>query len=286
MAKVPKYDDLLLPTLVALSELGGSGTIDEITDKVASLTNMDDDQLARTYEKSGALIFADRCSWARSYLKIAGLTASPSRGIWTISDTGKQFLKRDEDALKQAVAKAYNARAKTYKSSQKTGNDPDAETPSDNMSGDWTSDLLQIILSNSPDHFERLSQRLLREAGFTKVEVLGKPGDGGIDGIGVLRLNLVSFQVYFQCKRYQGSVGSGAVRDFRGAMAGRADKGLIITTGTFTSSARAEATRDGAPAIDLVDGEDLCHLLKQYKLGVTTELVETVTLDPEFFSDL
>jgi restriction system protein len=139
-----------------------------------------------------------------------------------------------------------------------------------------------------PSAFERLAQRLLRESGFVKVEVTGKSGDGGIDGTGVLRMNLISFQVLFQCKRYSGSVGAGAVRDFRGAMQGRADKGLIITTGTFTPDARSEATRDGAPAIDLIDGESLCVLLKDLRLGVDVREIRTeeVIIKPEFFEKI
>ena len=138
----------------------------------------------------------------------------------------------------------------------------------------------------APDAFERLSQRLLREAGFTKVEVKGKSGDGGIDGIGILRVNLVSFTILFQCKRYKGSVSAGAVRDFRGAMQGRCDKGLIVTTGTFTADAKNEATRDGAPAIDLIDGESLCDLLKQLRLGVEVKQVESVAIDKKWFDSI
>jgi restriction system protein len=139
-----------------------------------------------------------------------------------------------------------------------------------------------------PDAFERLAQRLLRESGFVKVEVSGKSGDGGIDGSGVLRMNLISFQVLFQCKRYKGSVASEVVRNFRGAMQGRADKGLIITTGTFTAEARREATRDGAPAIDLIDGEALCQLLKDKRLGVDVRQVvhEEIAIVPEFFMEV
>jgi restriction system protein len=133
------------------------------------------------------------------------------------------------------------------------------------------------------DAFERLAQRILRESGFLKVEVTGRGGDGGIDGVGVLRIALLSFQVYFQCKRYKGSVSPGAIRDFRGAMVGRTDKGLFITTGTFTAEAKREATRDGAPAIDLIDGDLLCDLLKNLKLGVSTRLVEEVAIEPEWF---
>jgi restriction system protein len=139
-----------------------------------------------------------------------------------------------------------------------------------------------------PDAFEGLAQRLLREADFDSVNVTGKSGDGGIDGLGVYRLGLMSFPVFFQCKRYQGSVGSGAVRDFRGAMAGRGDKGLLITTGSFTADAKKEAAREGAPPIDLIDGDRLCKLLKQYELGVrtVTRTVEDVSIDPAFFGEI
>jgi restriction system protein len=118
------------------------------------------------------------------------------------------------------------------------------------------------------------------------VEVTGRSGDGGIDGIGVLRITLVSFQVFFQCKRYRETVGPNTIRDFRGAMVGRTDKGLVITTGRFTAEAKKEATRDGAPPVELIDGDQLCDLLKSLKLGVKTELVEHVSVEPEFFGDI
>jgi restriction system protein len=138
-----------------------------------------------------------------------------------------------------------------------------------------------------PDAFERLSQRLLRECGFTQVEVTGRAGDGGIDGKGVLRLGgLINFQVVFQCKRYSGTVSAGTIRDFRGAMIGRADKGLIISTGTFSRDARAEAVRDGAPAIDLVDGQELADLLKRYDLGIQTIMVEKVEVNAAWFTTI
>ena len=136
--------------------------------------------------------------------------------------------------------------------------------------------------------FERLAQRLLREAGFISVVVTGQSGDGGIDGLGIYRLSLMSFPVFFQCKRYSGSVGAGAIRDFRGAMSGRGDKGLLITTGTFTVDAKHEATRDGAPPIDLIDGDQLCGLLKNYGLGVETvrHEVEDVKVNLAFFAEM
>ncbi len=160
------------------------------------------------------------------------------------------------------------------------------EISPDEQYDDWKDELLDTLKAMDPSAFERLAQRLLREAGFVKVEVRGKVADGGIDGLGVLRVNLVSFQVYFQCKRYKGSVGSKEIRDFRGALQGRADKGLFITTGTFTSQASEEATRDGAIAIDLIDGDRLCELLKQYELGVRIIMIEKTDINTGWFEGI
>lgn len=160
---------------------------------------------------------------------------------------------------------------------------PVSDAPDTDDDRNWQDGLLDILRSMAPDAFERLCQRILRESGFTRVEVTGRSGDGGIDGAGVLRVNLISFHVRFQCKRYTGSVQAREIRDFRGAMVGRADKGLFITTGAFTGGARREAVRDGAPAIDLIDGSGLCVLLKDLELGVTTRTVLEVAPEPEFF---
>jgi restriction system protein len=149
-----------------------------------------------------------------------------------------------------------------------------------------------ILTSIDPSSFERLIQRLLRESGFVQVEVTGTTGDGGIDGKGIARIHgFLSFAVIFQCKRYQGSVSASHIRDFRGAMQGRADKGLFITTGTFSRDAVKEATRDGVPPIDLVDGNQLADKLKEFSLGIETttiriEKIESVTVDEAFFAKL
>jgi len=151
---------------------------------------------------------------------------------------------------------------------------------------DWKDSLLKILKEMPSDGFERLAQRILRESGFVRVEVTGRSGDGGIDGIGVLRMTLISFQVFFQCKRYKDTVSPSTIRDFRGAMVGRTDKGLVITTGRFTPEAKREASRDGAPPVELIDGDLLCDLLKTLKLGVKTELVEEVSVEPAFFAGI
>ncbi len=152
----------------------------------------------------------------------------------------------------------------------------------------WREKLHHILIEEmSPDAFERLTQRLLRESGFIHVEVTGRTGDGGIDGKGIARINgLMSFHIAFQCKKYKGSVGAPEIRDFRGATVGRADRGMFITTGNFTKAAIGEANRDGVAPIDLVDGDQLADKLKELSLGVRTELVEKVSVDPDWFLNL
>jgi restriction system protein len=289
MTALPKYDDFMLPTLQAIRDLGGSASIEEIQDSLTETMKLSQEQLDTAYAKSGALVVPDRMSWARSYLKIAGLLASGGKGVWLITDAGRQAAEQSGAQVKVEVRKivaAHNAvNAAKRAEAKAVGND---EHDGVEEEAAWTEILLEQLRAMAPDAFERLAQRLLRESGFVKVEVTGKSGDGGIDGSGVLRMNLISFQVLFQCKRYKGSVASEVVRNFRGAMQGRADKGLIITTGTFTSEARKEATRDGAPAIDLIDGEALCELLKERQLGVRVRAVitEEVTIDSGFFADI
>ena len=201
--------------------------------------------------------------------------------MWSLTPEGRAaVIQGDEAGLTRRVRQASYALRKGGATSDEAAPLPDREAPeAETDEVGWRERLLKALGEMHPAAFERLCQRLLREAGFTRVEVTGKTGDGGIDGTGVLRMNLLSFQVVFQCKRWQGSVGASTVRDFRGAMVGRADKGLILTTGAFTADARREAARDGAPAIDLVDGEALCDLLKQHGIGVIVRMVEEVTVD-------
>lgn len=286
ITEVPKYDLLMAPTVEALKELGGSASNDEIHDKVVELLALPTDvvEAPTVGANSGAstrLIY--RLHWARTYLKKAGAVNNATRGVWTLTPKG-YALTQEEIAEIPRVVRAADRKARKDSSTDTVGEDIEDDA-NDNGVMDWKEELLQALLAMHPSAFERLCQRVLRESGFVKVEVTGRSSDGGIDGNGILRVNLVSFQVLFQSKRWQGAVGAGVVRDFRGAMQGRADKGLIITTSRFTAEARAEATRDGAPAIDLIDGEDLCDLLKNLRIGTMVELVERVEIDATYFAD-
>jgi restriction system protein len=235
-----------------------------------------------------------RLAWARNYLKNIGLIASSQRGVWSITEAGEHVAEPEILQMVRDWKSQYNrsryAERKAAAESEGSGDIGDAtgedEPFVEDEPQDWKETLLTTLMGMHPAAFERLAQRLLREAGFRNVEVLGRSGDGGLDGIGVYRLSLVSFPVFFQCKRYQGSVGPHHVRDFRGAMSGRGEKGLLITTGTFSKDAKAEATRDGAPPVELIDGDNLCELLKEFELGVATRLVEEVTVSVDFFADV
>ncbi|HWA23819.1 MAG TPA: restriction endonuclease [Caulobacterales bacterium] len=279
------YPNLVGPVLIAIRDLGGSATIEEIEDGVAKALNLSDEILSLPHARGSRTEFQYRLAWVRTYLKKVGALENSEKAVWTLTEYGERMTPDQARRVFQRVNAESRALRRANALAQDNA-DIELEDEDDDGGESWVDQLLDVLGKITPAAFERLSQRLLRESGFTKVEVTGRSGDGGVDGIGVLRMNLVSFQVLFQSKRWQGSVGPSVVRDFRGAMVGRADKGIIITTSTFTAEARREATRDGAPAIDLIDGEALCVLLKERKLGVGVRIVEEMDIDPKFFESI
>lgn len=291
---MPQYHELLWPALQAVAELGGSASISEIVETVIKREGFTDAQQAVLHNNGPETEIGYRLAWARTYLKGMGLLTNSARGVWALTDEGTALLtdpSTTDRQRRERVRELWQVHlADLRKARRERLSREDSEPGEADLSEEpnWKEQLLDQLMGMRPDAFERLARRLLREADFDSVNVTGQSGDGGIDGLGVYRLGLVSFPVFFQCKRYRGSVGPGAVRDFRGAMAGRGDKGLLITTGSFTADAKKEATRDGAPPIDLIDGDRLCDLLKRYDLGVrtTTRTVEDVTIDGTFFADI
>ena len=284
---IPKHNEMFGDVLSALREMDGSGTIAEIdakvTDQLITAGRISEEESRQPHdpERGDRTAIEYRLAWARTYLKSYGYLENSSRGVWALTQLGRET----ETLNPQAIIKAVQRKVVETTKNQESEKAPQIE----NIEPIWQIELLNVLKKIEPSAFERLCQRLLREAGFTQVEVTGKSGDGGIDGRGIMKLGaLLSFHVIFQCKRYEGQVGSGAIRDFRGAMVGRTDKGLFITTGGFTREAAKEATRDGAPPVELVDGDALCELLKQYSLGVATEQIqiEKVTLTPDWFNGL
>lgn len=288
MATAPTFDELMWPALQALKAMGGSGTNEELLNKIIELERIPQEVqvIEHTDHRQSKLNY--NLAWAKTYLKKVGAIDNSRRGVWSITKEGEGLTEAEVSLVPVRVRKQL-AEDRFSKGAVDRLDDIEPLVPAQDVEAQeprWKERLLEVLRSLQPAAFERLAQRILREAGFVRVEVTGRSGDGGIDGIGVLRINLLSFHVLFQCKKYQSTVGASAIRDFRGAMVGRSDKGVILTTGTFTPDAKREATRDGAPAIDLIDGDQLCDLLKDLKLGVRTEMVEQVTIEPNWFSDL
>jgi len=290
MNSVPTYDELLYPTIESLRNLGGSANNDEITDEVIKILQIPE-ELTKVFndnENERRTSLEYNLAWARTYLKKVDAVENSSRGVWSLTNNGNQLNSETCKDIPKVVGKLKKKSKNLVLNEVENQNtiiqENSIERIDSDFVSDWKEDLLTLLKNIEPSSFERLSQRVLRESGFIKVEVTGKTADGGIDGIGILKVNLVSFKILFQCKRYKESVSSPTVRDFRGAMVGRCDKGLIITTGTFTSEAKKEATRDGAPIIDLIDGDDLCEILKNLRLGIEVEQVESIKINKGVFT--
>lgn len=281
-----KHDDLFNPVIKALKLLGGSGSVSEIEEKVAQIMNLTEDQINEIHRESTTKL-SYRLAWARNYLKRFDIVENSSRGIWALTEKGQKIEGVDQEKVKRAVVKK-DREARYLKANQSDMESPHIESTTVEIEEfDWQDKLVQIIRDIHPDQFERLCQRLLRELGFVNVDVTGRSNDGGIDGKGIYKIGgILSFHIVFQAKRYQGSVSSSTIRDFRGAMSGRADKGLILTTGSFTREAKKEAVRDGAIPIDLIDGNEFAERLKELNLGVEIELVEEVKIKTDWFRNI
>lgn len=269
-----------LPIISALKKLGGSGTITEVKDTLIEILNIPEEKLEEKY-KSGVSKIDNQINWSKVYLTRGGLIDISDQNIWSLTEKSLKSELSDEDVLlifKQIHSGFVAQRGK----SKKTKSPVDIEPPLEIQP--HKEELLSILQALPPDGFERLCQRLLRASGFSKVVVTGKSGDGGIDGEGILEINpLVSLKVIFQAKRYKGAVSASQIRDFRGAMQGRAEKGIFITTGRFTQEAKNEALREGAPPIELVDVNKLTVLFEQRKLGLKSKIVYEI--DDGFFED-
>ena len=245
--KSPTQLELVEPLFAVLVELGGSATIDEIRDNIIKKLKLSDDVVDEPHKGNASqqTELEYQLAWARTRLKNLGAIVNSKRGVWMITPeyAGRKSITREEVTE--------NIKAET-------------------------------LHSMNPYAFERLAMLLLRECGFSQVTVTKKSSDGGIDGTGKLRINgIFSFNVAFQCKRYTGSVSAGDIRDFRGSLTTDIEKGVFITTGSFTKAAREEASNAGKQQIDLIDGEEFISKLIEYGLGVKERTIYEV--DKDFF---
>ena len=277
----PTYTELIIPTYDALKQLGGSGTNNEIYERVIVDLNLSDEVLDEPH--LGSLNQSEveyQLAWARTYLKNYGIIVNSARSVWSITS---EYASELTVSAKEIVAFTVQKNAKKREMAKSNDSNDDVEFPDEVKP--WRQQLANVLQNMDPYGFERLSQRLLRECGFTQVSVTKKSGDGGIDGTGKLKINgIVSFNVAFQCKRYKGLVSSGDIRDFRGSLTTDIEKGIFITTGSFSKAAKDEATTPGKKQIDLIDGEEFISKLAEYSIGVKE--VKTYEIDEDFFSKI
>lgn len=295
--RIPRYTQLILPTFNALKELGGSGKNDEILDRIVADLNIPDDIVDIQHKgRTNKSELSYQADWARTYLRIYGVIENSARSVWSItpdyvSVTDLDPRKVVESVVKETQKKRNNKGDSSMDREKTATKGPEDDDPTNDYSEfpdelkPWRERLADILQNMDPYGFERLAQRVLRECGFSQVEVTKKSGDGGIDGTGKLKINgIFSFNVAFQCKRYSGLVGAPAIRDFRGSLTTNIEKGVLITTGTFSKVAREEAASPGKQQIDLVDGEDFINMIAEYGIGVKE--VKTYEIDENFFNKI
>jgi len=280
--KDPQFLPYFIPLIDVLKENGGVGKTSDVIDLVIEKLQIPDKDLEDLIP-SGQSRIRNQIQWARFYLVKAGLMNSPKEGIWGLTQKGYDSNHNDKSMseLYQKTHEVFMQESQQKKKLAKKDNDIENTVVEDEQQG---TELLDILKSLSPEGFERLCKRLLTEIGINDITITGGSGDQGVDGIGIINLNdVVNFNIVFQCKRYKETVSPHYVRDFRGAMQGRAEKGLIISTGRFTTEAKKEANRDGVPPIELIDGERLVGLFEKYQLGLKPRTIYEI--EHEFFKN-
>ena len=282
--KGPDFMKYVIPIIEVLNELGGSANPSEVTDLIIEKYNITEEELS-LHNKNGGSTVKNRIAWARFYLVKGGVIDSSKRGVWSLKSNYLDVIDLNNLAeYFKNIHTQFEDKSENIKIEKNIINFIDDEIEEKIEDENYREKVLDLLKELPPAGFERICQRLLRESGFSQVKVTGKTGDGGIDGFGVLELNpLMSFKVLFQSKRYKEVVSTDKVRDFRGAMAGRADKGIIITTGRFTQDAKNEAVRDGVPPIELVDGEKLINMFEKLEFGLIPRIVYDI--DYAFFKE-
>ena len=265
--------------------MGGTATPAEIAKKVIEIESYPEEIQNEKQQGDGYRTKLEyRLAWARTYMKkFLNAIEDKSRGLWSLTPEG---LKLDVSNPQKIIDTVNENKKRELKINiSKNKNFENSEDEIDDNEEDWKSELLNIINNCSPKAFENLCQRILRESGCIDVNVQGGANDKGIDGSAVLRLGLISFPVKFQCKRYGASIITpNQVREFRGSL-GQIDKGIFITTSRFTKLAIEEGQDPTkGKTIDLIDGDRLCDLLREYKIGITEK--NDVNIDKEFFKNI
>lgn len=286
---IPKYDQLMLPLMKLLKIQHEPIRIAEAARMLADNSGLTENELAQTLP-SGKYIFADRVSWAKTYLVKAGLIHQPKRGYCELSKRGKELDLTLLDQINNEYLMRFEGFfefKKGMKNTRNLGNQQTGleleeveQTPLESielktelLENEIKQELLDLIKANNPAFFERLVVDLLVAMGYggshqDAAQAIGKTNDGGIDGI-ISEDRLGLDKIYIQAKRWQGTIGRPDIQQFNGALIDQgAKKGVFITTSSFSKEAIESAKKSG---IVLIDGDRLTSLMIEFGLGVTIE---------------
>lgn len=279
---------LVKPVMDALRVLGNSGRNQEIADKVIENESISDEVanefIGGKYKVTKLNAYLNT---ARIYLKHSGFIENTAPSVWAIVP-GKASEKIDPSKIEGKYVRHRQEVRSKVTANAPTSAENEADEELESQANAWRTELLEVLTTLNPDAFERLVLGLLRVNGFVELEHTGKPGDQGIDGLGAFKINgLFSFNFALQCKRYKTDhrVSPGEIQGFRGAIPHHIEKGLFVTTASFTAGARKEASALGHKRIDLIDGDELVDKLKSARLGMKVETVERVVIDHEWYKN-
>ncbi len=290
--KLPDSTSYIRPVVEALRSLKGVAKAAAVKQRIAESMTANHQAVPDTILASGAQKFSNDIQWARMYLVNAELLepmAVSGYGNWKLTPKGW-----DISLSADSIRAIFDATAQKNKNQTSDVQDAPFEDPQQaelEGTGSWESDLKKILTKMQDKGFERLCAFIMTKNGLQATTVTGQTGDGGVDGEGMLAfddLSLIKTPVAWQCKRYAGNnVSSATIRDFRGAIEGRAKFGLVFTTSAFTPSAEAEARRPGATPIELIGLERLIELMQKHAIGVksTEDAKGIYVVDESFFAE-
>lgn len=303
---IPDYQTLMLPVLKLASD-GKDHKFGKAVEILADEFHLTTEEQNQLLPSGSQAVFNNRVGWARSYLKQAGLLASPKRGFFSITQNGTELLSTNPTKIDISVLDQYpefiefknRKKDKTESESkvESSSEQKSSQTPEDALASAYKqlrstleSEILSSVKESSPSFFERLVVDLLVKMGYggnrqDAGRAMGKSGDGGIDGI-INEDRLGLDVIYIQAKRWEGSVGRPEIQKFAGALQGqRARKGVFITTSFFTKEASEYASLIESKII-LIDGEHLSMLMAEHNVGVSTVgQYEIKKLDSDYFDN-
>ena len=297
---IPDFQTMMLPFL-KLAEDGKEHSKQEAFDSLATLFKLSEAELRELLPSGKQGLFDNRVGWTKTHLKKAGLINPTRRGFFSISDRGLELLKQNPTKIDLNLLKQYPEFREfiSFKSDRKVIEIPKEEeniTPQESLynayqriTDDLAKDILQQIKTVSPKSFENIVVDLLVKMGYggsykDAAQAIGRSGDEGVDGV-INQDTLGIDRIYIQAKRWQDKpVGHPDIRDFIGALDFKhADRGIFITTSTFTKEVKGNVDRSSKRII-LIDGNELAKLMITYNVGVTVEdKFELKKIDMDYF---